>query len=106
MVIAAWSVAPAAADDEGWIRLFDGQRNKLLHNRVYANASLGIDLGAAGVNPIHNAGDPATADLPNRGINAPAIAWARGGRHAGRLVGLFNSSNGSYVLQAFSNDSS
>ena len=57
------------------------------------------------MNPIHNAGDPATADLPNRGINAPAIAWARGGRHAGRLVGLFNSSNGSYVLQAFSNDS-
>lgn len=86
------------------IRLLDGQRNKLLHNRVYDNASLGIDLGVAGVNPVYNAGDPATADLANRGINAPAIAYARGGRHDGHLVGVFGSSNGSYVLQAFSND--
>lgn len=93
-----------AYNGEKGIRLFDGQRNKLLHNRVYANASLGIDLGVAGVNPIYNAGDPPTANLPNRGINAPAIAYARGGPHAGHLVGLFTSSNGSYVLQAFSND--
>lgn len=86
------------------IRLLDGQRNKVLHNRVYDNASLGIDLGVAGVNPVYNAGDPATADLANRGINAPAIAYARGGRHDGHLVGVFGSSNGRYMLQVFSND--
>ena len=94
-----------AYNGEKGIRLFDGQRNKVLHNRVYGNASLGLDLGVAGVNPIYNAGDPATGNLPNRGINAPAIAYARGGPHAGRLVGVFASSDGSYVLQSFSNDS-
>jgi parallel beta-helix repeat protein len=94
-----------AYNGEKGIRLFDGLRNKVLHNRVYENASLGLDLGVAGVNPIYNAGDPATADLPNRGINAPAIAYARGGPHAGRLVGVFASSDGSYVLQSFLSDS-
>lgn len=87
------------------IRLFEGQRNKLLHNLVYSNASLGIDLGVAGVNPSYNAGDPATANLPNRGINAPVILDASGGRNKGRIQGVFTSSNGSYVLQSFRNDS-
>jgi parallel beta-helix repeat protein len=87
------------------IRLFDGQRNKLLHNRVYENASLGIDLGIAGVNPVYNAGDPDTLDLPNRGINAPAIAYARGSQHDGHVVGIFASSDGSYILQVFDNES-
>lgn len=83
------------------IRLFDGQRNKLLHNRVYENESLGIDIGVAGVNPSYNANDPGSAGLANRGINAPAIAFARGGEHEGRVTGIFLSSNGNYIVQVF-----
>ena len=83
------------------VRLFEGQRNRLLGNSVHDNASFGIDLGVEGVNPVYPAGG--SDQLANFGINAPTIAGARGGPHAGRLTGLVSARGAtSYVMQAFS----
>lgn len=85
------------------IRLFDGLRNRLLGNSVHDNASLGVDVGVAGVNPEY----PGTGSdqLANHGINAPTLAAARGGQHAGRLTGLVETASGSYIMEAFSSAS-
>ena len=82
------------------IRLFDGLRNRLLGNGVHRNASLGIDVGVAGVNPEYPGSG--SDQLANHGINAPTLAAARGGQHAGRLTGLVETTSGSYIMEAFS----
>jgi hypothetical protein len=85
------------------IRLFDGLRNRLLANSVHHNASLGIDVGVAGVNPEYPGGG--SDQLANHGINAPTLAAARGGQHAGRLTGLVETTSGTYIMEAFSSAS-
>ena len=85
------------------IRLFDGLRNRLLGNSVHDNASLGIDVGVAGVNPEYPGSG--SDQLANRGINAPTLAAARGGQHEGRLTGLIETTSGTYIMEAFSSSS-
>lgn len=84
------------------IRLFEGQRNRLLGNSVHDNVSFGIDVGVSGVNPQY----PATGSdqLANNGINTPHIAAAGGGQRSGQVIGSVTTHSGTYVMQAFSNE--
>lgn len=86
------------------IRFWDGVRNSVRHNQVFDNESLGIDIGAIGVNPIYNASDPDTEDLANRGINAPELDTAYGGARRGRVTGSIYGFNGSYTIEWFVSD--
>jgi len=84
------------------IRLISGQHNSLLTNITYANGGMGIDLGAGGPEPVDNDGDPSQAVEPNRGINYPALTLAQGGMQHGTVSSLLVSTNGSYVVQLYS----
>jgi len=84
------------------VRLVDGQRNSLLSNRIYGNEALGIDLNAAGVDAVDNDAAPGAANLANRGLNYPALTVAEGARREGHVRTLFVSSNGTYLVQLFS----
>lgn len=87
------------------VRLVDGQRNSMLSNSIHDNDGLGIDLDAAGVDAVDNDAAAGAATRANRGLNYPALSLAQGGAHRGTLRTLFYSTNGTYILQAFSSGS-
>lgn len=87
------------------VRLVDGQRNSLLSNSIHDNDGLGIDLDAAGVDAVDNDAASGSATRANRGLNYPALSLAQGGARRGNLRTLFYSTNGTYILQAFSSSS-
>lgn len=84
------------------VRLADGQRNSMLSNTIHDNEGLGIDLDATGVDAVDNDAAPGAGTHANRGLNYPALSLAWGAEHAGVLRTLFTSTNGTYILQAFS----
>ncbi|WP_395682928.1 NosD domain-containing protein [Dokdonella sp.] len=87
------------------VRIVDGLHNSLLSNTIYENDGLGIDLNAAGVDPVDNDAAPGAANLANRGLNYPALSLAEGGKHRGHVVTAFVSTNGTYLVQLFSDGS-
>jgi hypothetical protein len=76
------------------------QGNLLGSNSVYTNGGYGIDLDGSGLND--NDADPGAASLPNRGLNFPTITRAYGGIYTGSIEGVLDSTNGAYLIQAFS----
>ena len=84
------------------VRLVDGLRNSMLSNAIHDNEGLGIDLDAAGVDAVDNDAAAGAGTRANRGLNYPALSLAQGGAHRGNLRTLFASTNGTYILQAFS----
>jgi hypothetical protein len=74
-----------------------------LFNAITDNGALGIDLGAAGVNPVYNTGLAATGMLANRGINAPVLTSAGGSGRGGTLTGQIIGRNGPHFLEVFRN---
>ena len=76
-----------------------GKGNRLSANSVYQSALYGIDLDGSGLND--NDADPAAQNLPNRGLNYPAIARAYGGSRRGWVEGSLDSSADSYQIQVF-----
>ena len=84
------------------VRLLNGQRNSVYTNAIYENGALGIDTGDAGVNDFNNDTLASEQSSANRGINWPFIAHARGAATSGTVTGTIMSTNGSYLLQVFS----
>lgn len=84
------------------VRLLDGQHNSLLSNKIYENEGLGIDLNAAGPDAVDNDASGTAATLANRGLNFPALSLARGAKRHGLLRTAFVSTNGTYLIQLFS----
>lgn len=83
------------------IRATSGQRNTFFANRIYESGEWSIDLGALGPAAINNDTAPGEAALANRGINAPFLIGASGGRLRGSATGTLTTTNGNYLLQAF-----
>lgn len=83
------------------IRATSGQRNSFVANRIRDSGEWSIDLGALGPNGIDNDTTPAEASEANRGINAPFLIGAGGGRLQGAATGTLTTTNGNYLLQAF-----
>lgn len=77
-----------------------GAGNSIRENRIHDNDGLGIDLGVAGVDPIDN--DPTTpAGTPNHGLNAPELAFSRGGNTSGHVLGQLQTINGQYRIELY-----
>jgi len=74
--------------------------NRVIANRIYDNAGLGIDIGSAGVEPIDN---DATADhtSANGGLNSPFLYQSTGGHHSGSVVGRLNTRDGAYHVDFY-----
>ena len=86
------------------VRLFSGQRNAVYTNSIYENGALAIDTGAAGNNPLNNDAAAAEQDTANRGINWPFVGSAHGSATNGTVSGTLVSTNGTYLLQVFSDN--
>ena len=86
------------------VRLFSGQRNSVYTNAIYENGALAIDTGDAGVNDFNNDAEAAEQSSANRGINWPFVAHARGAATSGTVTGTIMSTNGTYLLQVFSDN--
>jgi hypothetical protein len=84
------------------MRILDGQHNSLLSNLIYDNESLGIDLNGAGADSVDNDAAPGAATMANRGLNYPALSLAEGTERHGNVRSIFASTNGTYILQVFS----
>ncbi|TCO38354.1 right-handed parallel beta-helix repeat-containing protein [Dokdonella fugitiva] len=76
-----------------------GKGNRLSANSVYASRFYGIDLDGSGLND--NDADAGAANLPDRGLNYPAIARAYGGSRIGWVEGSLASIPDSYQIQVF-----
>lgn len=78
--------------------------NTIAGNRIHDNDGLGIDLGSLGVDPVDN---DATAppDAPNHGLNAPELAFSRGGNTTGHVYGHLRSVDGAYRIELYASTS-
>lgn len=87
------------------VRLSSGLRNSLLTNSIHDNDGLGIDLNLTGVDAIDNDAAADADARANRGINYPAMSLAIGTSHVGSVRTMLVSTNGDYIVQAFTNAS-
>lgn len=78
--------------------------NTLSANRVYANATLDVDLrNPAGMNPIDGDGPGVTGCTEaNCDQNFPLLGSAGGLRYSGQVQGSLSTTNGDYRLEFFS----
>ena len=84
------------------VRLLNGQRNSVYTNAIYENGALGIDTGGSGINNVNNDATVAEQATANRGINWPYVAGAHGSATNGTVSGTLITTNGTYLLQVFS----
>lgn len=79
--------------------------NALQGNEMQDNSGEGIDLGDDGYTANDNDSVPPPASRGNRGLNAPVITRAGGGAAGGTIDGRLVSTNGTYVIDLFADDS-
>jgi parallel beta-helix repeat protein len=78
--------------------------NALQGNEMYDNTGEGIDLGDDGYTANDNDSVPPPAARGNRGLNAPVITRAGGSAAGGTIDGRLVSTNGTYAIDVFADD--
>ena len=83
-----------------------GQGNKIRKNSIYANAMLGIDLGAVGpAFPQSDDGGLHLLDEANRSQNFPILTSASGDLVLGNVAGSLTTTAGDYTVDFYENGS-